>query len=492
MTPSFKDILREAKGCCSKAELEQLRLAYEFAKQAHQGQKRKSGDPFFSHPAKVALELAKLKMDGPSICAALLHDVAEDTSYTLIDIEKLFGKEVCFLVMGVTKLGRIQYRGVKQITENLRKIFLSAAKDLRVIIIKLIDRLHNMETISVLPEESRKRIAQETLEIYTPIARRLGINLIRSRLEDLAFPYAYRRDYLWFQKKIVPLYAPKKAFIERVKKELKRELTRSRIKTIWIEAVPRPYFSLYQKLLRPKYDRDPSEIDDIVSLRVCVSDFLDCYRVLEVVHRLYIPKRGKIKDYIAFPRSNYYRSLHTTVLSQDGEAEVQICTPEMDLWAKYGILSHRMIPDEKSLLSRLTSGKTYRRDFPRILPWSEELYDLQKEALLDKQYLYFLKNDILQNRIFVFTPKGDFIELPENATPIDFAYRISSKLGNSCKGVKINNQPARLDTLLKNGDMVEILTDRRRKKPDQRWLKFVKTIRAKKMISSFYAKSGTL
>lgn len=473
-----------------KPDLEKIRKAYEFAELAHRGQVRKSGDPYIIHPLATAITLANMKLDAQTIIAGLLHDVPEDTNFNLIDIEKKFDSEVASLVMGITKLSKIKYRGIEKYSENLRKMFVSMAKDVRVMIIKMADRLHNMETLSALPAQKRKRIALETLEIYAPIASRLGMGQIKGDLEDLAFPYVYPKEYHWFEKHILPVYQQRMEEIEIIQKEIQKEFSENHIKVISMHGRKKHFYSLYQKLLRPQYDRDITKIYDLVAIRIIVPSVADCYKIFGIIHKRWKPLPGRIKDYIAQPKPNNYQSLHTTVISPNGKVvEFQIRTPEMHEQAEYGIAAYwRFKEGGFTFFSRLPGFHPKGYNPPKKLKWIHELADWQKYITDSKQYLDSLKIDILKDRIFVFTPQGDVIELPEDATPVDFAYHIHTEIGNKCVASKINGQIASLDTPLKNGDMVEIITDKSRKGPSRDWLGFVKTNSAKGKIRSFFMK----
>ncbi|MFA5021723.1 MAG: RelA/SpoT family protein [Patescibacteria group bacterium] len=461
-------------------DLIMIKLAYEFAEQAHKGQLRKSGEPYIEHPLQTAIILAKMGMDQPSIIAALLHDVPEDTNYSLIDIEKNFGSEVTKLVAGITKLGVIKYRGMEKYAENLRKMFISMAEDIRIILIKMADRLHNLKTLAALPVEKQKRIARESLEIYAPIANRLGMGQIKGELEDLAFPYIYPEKFKWFEQDILPKIKIEMAYTQKVIEIARKELANEKIKIISIHGRAKRLYSLYQKLLRPHYDGDVSKIYDLVALRIIVPTVADCYQSLGIIHRLWKPLPRRIKDYIAQPKPNGYQSLHSTVFCLDGKiVEFQIRTPQMHEQAEYGIAAHWHYKENNKNPKKI-GEKGYI--LPKKLTWIEDLVKWQKEIQDNEQYLQSLAIDFFHNRIFVFTPKGDVIDLPEEATPVDFAYHVHSWIGDHCTGAKVNNQMVSLDSKLKNGDVIEIITDKNRKGPSQDWMKFVKTSAAKSKI----------
>lgn len=452
------------------ADLVLIERAYDFAEMAHTNQFRKSGEPYFVHPCATAYKLATFRMDDETIAAGLLHDVPEDTEYDLRSIKKEFGSEIAFLVEGVTKLGRLKYRGMQRYVENLRRMFVAMAKDIRVIVIKFADRMHNLETLEALPPEKRRRIALESLEIYAPIADRLGMGDVKGQLEDLAFPYVYPDEHRWLLEKITERQKEMEKTMEHLQAAVEKILQQHHVPYISVHGRSKHLYSLYKKILR--HNRDLGQIYDLVALRVIVADVSRCYETLGLIHKISPPLKGRIKDYIAQPKPNGYRSLHTTVFTGKGEiAEIQIRTPEMHEEAEYGIaahwhykeIGHYDIPKEK-------------------FAWVEQLAKLQKEISDDEQYLESLKIDIFQTRIFVFTPRGDVIDLPEDATPIDFAYHIHTDIGHKCVGAKVNEHMVPLDTKLRSGDVVEILVDKNRKLPNADWMQIVKTQSAKRHI----------
>ena len=463
-------------------DLDLIRLAYDFATEAHKDQKRKTGEPYVVHGLETAITLAKMGMDEPTIIAGLLHDVPEDTNYSLVDVEKNFGAEVAKLVGGITKLGVIKYRGIEKYSENLRKMFVSMAQDIRIILIKMTDRLHNLKTLDALPKEKQKRIAQESLEIYAPIANRLGMGQIKGELEDLAFPYVYPERYQWLQKEIMPKIKIKMEYTQKIIKIVKHELGQQKIKILSIHGRQKRLYSLYQKLQKPHYNYDVSKIYDLVALRIVLATVGDCYQALGIIHKLWKPLPGRIKDYIAQPKPNGYQSLHSTVFATEGKiVEFQIRTLAMHDQAEYGIAAHWQYKEIQEKTKKLGS-KGYT--LPKRLSWIEDLVKWQKEIQDNQQYLKSLSVDFFQRRIFVFTPKGDVIDLPEEATPVDFAYHVHSWIGDHCAGAKVNGQIATLDAKLKNGDVIEIITDKNRKSPSRDWLKFVKTSAAKSKIKT--------
>ncbi len=454
-------------------DLDMLKLAFDFALDAHKGQNRVSGEPYIMHPLATSQKLAEMRLDMTTVIAGLLHDVPEDTEHTLEEIEKNFGHDVAKLVAGITKLGQLKYRGMERYAENLRKMFVAMSDDIRVILIKFADRLHNLKTLGALPPEKQYRIARETLEIYAPIADRLSIGKIKGELEDLAFKYVYPEDFKWINKIIPGEYRAKERYLEKIKDEVRKKLAQSNIEIneISLQGRTKHLYSLYKKLLRPEINRDISRVYDLIALRLIVPNIADCYGSLGILHGMYRPMPGRIKDYIANPKPNGYQSLHTTIFTDDGEVvEFQIRTKEMHELAEYGIAAHWNYKE--------TGGKINAKN----LKWLNELVEWQKQIKDNDQFLQTIKFDIFQNRIFVFTPHGDVIELPEGATPIDFAYHVHSSLGDKCVGAKVNDQLVNLGYQLKSGDIVEIITDKNRKTPNPDWLDMAKTSMAKSKI----------
>lgn len=466
----------------SDYDTDMIKLAYEFAQKAHKGQKRKSGEPYIIHPLATAINLAKMGMDQPSIVAGLLHDVPEDTNYSLVEVEKEFGEEVARLVGGISKLGIIKYRGMEKYAENLRKMFVSMAQDIRIILIKMADRIHNLKTLDALPVEKQKRIAQESLEIYAPIAHRLGMGQIKGELEDLSFPFVNPKDYKWMETEILPKIKLKMEYIQKIIEVIKKELIQQKIKTISIHGRAKRLYSLYLKLQRPHYNGDVSKIYDLVAIRIILPNVEECYHVMGIIHKLWKPLPNRIKDYIAQPKPNGYQSLHSTVFCEEGKiVELQIRTRQMHEQAEYGIAAHWHYKENGKKPKKI-SEKGYT--LPRKFQWVQDLVQWQKEIQDDQQYLKSLAIDFFKNRIFVLTPKGDVIDLPEDATPVDFAYHVHSWIGDHCAGSKINDQMSSLSATLKNGDVVEIITDKNRKGPSWDWLEFVKTSAAKSKIKN--------
>ncbi|HNU81378.1 MAG TPA: RelA/SpoT family protein [bacterium] len=451
-----------------------LRLAYDFALEAHAGQLRKTGEPYIQHPLHTAFLLTEIKADLPTIIAGLIHDVPEDTDKTIEDVRKNFGEEVATLVEGVTKLGKIKYRGIERYRENLKKMFLAMATDIRVIFIKFCDRLHNLRTLEGLPEAKQKRIAQETLEIYAPIAGMLGIWRLKWQLEDLCFKYLYPEKFQELEQKYeVEKKAERNQYFQKIKKELLPRLAETNLKYD-LEVRFKHLYSIYQKMQRK--DRKFDEIYDVFALRIIVPTIDDCYKVLGIIHTIWRPKPNRFKDYIAVPKPNGYRSLHTTIFGPEGKAvEFQIRTQEMHEESLYGLAAHWYY-----------KAKNQNELQPH---WVKEIVDIQKEISDTSELIKNIKLNIFNDRIFVFSPKGDVFELPEYSTPIDFAYAVHTNIGNQATGAIINDRLAKLDQELKNGDLVEIITDKGRQYPNRDWLKFVKTKRARDCIKQFAKKS---
>ena len=465
----------------SQEEMALIHRAYEFAAAAHKGQKRKSGDPYITHPLAAAKRLAVMRLDADTVAASLLHDVCEDTECTIADIKKEFGDTIAFLVEGVTKLDKVRYRGNERSAESLRKMFLAIARDVRIVLIKLIDRLHNMETLQFLPPEKQRRIALETLDIYAPLAYRLGIGELKGQLEDLAFPYVYPKEHAWLMRTLEEYFEERSSYVERLKPMVAEALVREGIIFFDIHARAKHHYSLYKKLM--KYDMNVSRVYDLVALRIITQSDEDCYAGLGVIHALWRPVPGLVKDYIALPKPNGYRSLHTTVFGPQGKTvEFQIRTQAMHEEAENGIAAHWAYAEKKgspAYVARMASAAP-----PKELAWIQQLREWQKDFHRPEEFLEALKIDFFKNRIFVLTPKGDVIDLPEGATTVDFAYQIHTEIGSSAVGAKINDKMVALDYALKNGEVVEILTQKN-KKPNADWLQFVKTAQARKKITSF-------
>lgn len=484
MAKTIDDLLGIIRTYDPAANLARIREAYAFAENAHREQKRASGEPYIEHPLTAAITLAEMHLPPIMIIAGLLHDVPEDTQVTLEEIRKAFGDDVAKLVGGVTKLGKIKYRGVERYIENLRKMFLAIAEDVRVIIIKFADRLHNLETLDAIPQKKQYRVALESLEIYAPIANRLGMGEMKGRIEDAAFRFVYPKEFEWTKSVAQAAARQQDTYIEKVISVTDKELKHAGIETTDIHGRKKHLYSLYRKLI--KNDRNIARVYDIIALRVIVSSIADCYAALGVIHGRWTPLKGRIKDYIAQPKPNGYRSLHTTVFCDDGEiVEFQIRTQEMHEADEYGIAAHWAY-DEHKLKARAHQGPT------TPINWMQQLAEIQQDIADKKQYLKSLeeiKIDIFKDRIFVFTPKGDVIDLPEDSTPIDFAYAIHTDIGNTCTAAKVNDELSSLDRPLKSGDIIEVMTDKNRKGPNPDWSASAKTRHAKSKIRQ-YARSS--
>ncbi|MBI3046320.1 MAG: bifunctional (p)ppGpp synthetase/guanosine-3',5'-bis(diphosphate) 3'-pyrophosphohydrolase [Candidatus Harrisonbacteria bacterium] len=455
-----------------------IRRAYNLAKSQHEGQKRNTNEPYFNHVLATAEFIAEWELDQTSIAAALLHDVVEDTNYPLEKIKSEFSEEVAFIVDGVTKLGKIKYRGVERQVENLRKMILALSQDIRVIIVKLADRLHNMRTLNAVPPQKQKRIALETMEIYAPLAYRLGMQKISGELEDLAFPYIYPKEYCWLIEHTKEKYGEREKYIEKVKPLVIEALQKSGVGLISVDSRAKRYSSLYKKLLR--YDMDIDKIYDLVAVRIVVKTIADCYAALGAIHNLWPPLPNRIKDYIALPKPNGYRSIHTTVFCADNKiTEIQIRTQEMHDEAETGIAAHWLYEQTKG--TKIYNEKKSALSDKKELDWVQQLRNWQKEFSNPEEFMESLKIDFFKDRIFAITPKGEVIDLPAGATPIDFAYQIHTEIGNSCTGARINGKIKPLDHPLRSGDIIEIITQKN-KKPSEDWLEFVKTSGAKNHI----------
>ncbi|OGE84382.1 MAG: hypothetical protein A2846_01185 [Candidatus Doudnabacteria bacterium RIFCSPHIGHO2_01_FULL_49_9] len=478
---TYHTVLENLKKHYKSPDVKEFEKAYEFAKAAHAGQKRKSGDDYIIHSLSVADYLGNhLHMDIDTLVAGVLHDVPEDTAVTLEEIKKTFGKEISFMVEGITKLGKIKLRDQTDETyiETLRKMFFSMAADIRVVLIKLADRRHNLQTLTHLPPEKQERIARETLELYAPIADRLGMGELKGELEDLSFKYVYPEDYEWLHQQGEVRYETMREYVDRTKRVVQKELKEAGIKVVEIHGRAKHRYSLYQKLLRSKYGRDISKIYDLVALRIITTSLENCYAVLGVLHSKYKPLPGRIKDYIAFPKPNGYRSIHTTVFGPEGRIlEVQIRTLEMHQEAEYGIAAHWAYTER---------GKPdwgYR--VPEQLEWVKQLRDWQQDiGGSSEDFMEALKIDFFKNRIFIFTPKGEVKDLPDGATALDFAFAVHTDLGLRAQGAKINGKMAKLADELDNGQVVEIIKG---PKPNvsRDWPGMVKTSNARSKIKAY-------
>lgn len=469
---TIEQIIDKVKKNNPRTDTEMLKLAYDFANDAHKAQFRQTGEPYIQHSLHTAFILAQMKADLNTIIAGILHDIPEDTEHSLEEIKKNFGGEVAELVEGITKLSKIKYRGVERYVKSLRKMFLAMASDLRVIIIKFADRLHNLRTLDGLPGKKQERIAKETMEIYAPIAGLLGIWRLKWQMEDLCFKYLYPEEFKKIEYKYeVEKKVERNQYIQKLKNILSKKLNEEKI-NYKITSRFKHLYSIYKKMQLK--DRKFDEIYDVFALRVIVKNIPDCYKVLGIIHSLWRPKPDRFKDYIALPKPNGYRSLHTTVYGPEEKAtEFQIRTEEMNEEALYGIAAHWYYKERGGI------KKDNKNKQPR---WIKEILDLQLETKDSEDFVKRVKFDVFKDRIFVFTPKGDVYDLPEDATSVDFAYAVHTDIGNQCVGALINDKMAALDSKLKSGDHIEIIIDKNRKYPNSDWLKFVKTPKARNKI----------
>lgn len=516
-----QQIADKMSATATKADRDLVLKAYEYAKKAHQGHKRYSGEPYLSHLASVGFMLAETSMGARTIAAGLLHDTIEDTSVTSEDLKKDFGDEILFLVEGVTKLGSVRYYGSDRHNESLRKLFVATSQDIRVLIIKLMDRLHNMQTLQYVPKEKQLRIARETLEIYVPVAHRLGMGRPRKELEDLAFPYVYPEEYEKVSKISKQLAKKAEDELKKARKALQKTLAENGLRNFHTSYRVKGLYSLFQKLKRRDWDMD--KIYDYLAVRVVVESIEQCYSVLGIIHDAWRPLPKRMKDYIAFPKPNGYKSLHTTVITPNRTIlEVQIRTETMHREAEYGVASHVMYKDAQLKKSGMygSNGKSW---FSSLIPslfrpfmwrnradntnqelitqeshpkekipmWIQEIANAHKSHDESKEFFDKLKDDFFSHRIFIFTPEGDVVDLPVGACPIDFAYAIHSDIGDHTSGAKVNKKLVGLDTELHNGDIVEITTSKSNR-PTQKWLEYTKTSLAKRKVRAALSKEKTI
>lgn len=469
----------------TKDQVAFVRKAYELAAEAHAVQRRKSGEPYIIHPIGVASILAQLQMDDKTLAAAFLHDVVEDTDYTLDDIKERFGVVVANLVDGVTKLGKIEYisKEDRQI-ENYRKMFLAMARDIRVVLIKLADRLHNMRTMKYMPVHKQQSISRETLEIYAPLAHRLGIYTIKWELEDLAFRYMEPDIYYNLVEQVKIKRREREAMINEAMAEMKESLEKANIKCE-IQGRPKNFYSIHKKMLRDH--KELNEIYDLLAIRVLVDTVKDCYGTLGIVHSMWRPIPGRFKDYVAVPKSNMYQSLHTTVLSTGGQPlEIQIRTFEMHRISEYGIAAHWRYKESGG--SKPASQSSTDKGFDAKLSWLRQLLEWHQDMNDSRDFVNTVKMDIFADEVFVFTPRGDVIDLPVGSVPIDFAYRIHTDVGNRCVGAKVNGRIVPLDFKLSNGDIVEVITSKQSSGPSRDWLNIVGSSDTRNKIKGWFKK----
>ncbi|MCF8008998.1 MAG: bifunctional (p)ppGpp synthetase/guanosine-3',5'-bis(diphosphate) 3'-pyrophosphohydrolase [Halanaerobiales bacterium] len=470
-------LLKKIRSDMDDPDLDIIKKAYKIANEAHQEQYRISGEQYVDHPINVAYILADLGLDIISISAALLHDVVEDTKFTVKDIEEIFGSEVALLVDGVTKLTKLDFKSKEEHqAESLRKMFLAMAKDIRVVLIKLADRLHNMRTLEYLSKEKQKFKSEETKEIYAPLAHRLGMSRMKSELEDLSFYFLEPNIYKELKKKINENRTSRNKNIQKAIRTLRKKINDQKLDAE-IYGRSKHLYSIYQKM--QKKEVDFNEIYDLTAIRVLVDNVRECYQVLGAVHELWKPMPGRFKDYIAMPKSNMYQSLHTTIIGPSGDPlEIQIRTHEMHKTAEYGIAAHW----------RYKEGKSDQDDYEEKLSWLRQLLEWQKDLQEPQEFMKALKIDLFQDEVFVFTPKGDVMSLPRGGTPIDFAYHIHTEVGHNCVGAKVNGKIVPLEYELKNGDIVDIITSKKSTGPSRDWLKLVKTSTARSKIKRWFKK----
>jgi GTP pyrophosphokinase len=474
---SVEPLLEQVLAYRPQADVDLLRRAFDFAVRAHQDQQRANGDPYITHPQAVARLLAQLELDDASIAAGLLHDVKEMCEVTTEDLVADFGQEIADLVEGVTKLGQLHFRSDRERqAENLRKMLLATAKDLRVILIKLADRLHNMRTLRWLPEEKQQRIAEDTLYIFAPIAHRLGIWRLKWELEDLALRYSDPEGYRTIVAQVDQSLSQREAIVRQAIGQLEERIEQAGIKAE-ISGRPKHFYSIYHKMKSQSVDFE--QILDLLAIRVIVETIPECYAVLGEVHALWIPLPDMFTDYIAKPKSNMYQALHTKVVGPRGEPlEVQIRTKEMHRTAEYGVASHWRYKEQSTDTA-----------LDEKLAWVRQLLELQSDAKDSREWLDSLKVDLFKDQVFAFTPKGDVVDLPAGSTPVDFAYRIHTDVGHRCVGARVNGKIVPLNRVFKNGDVVEIVTSKTSQGPSLDWLSFVATTQAKNRIKSYFRKA---
>ncbi len=488
VNPVLEPLFRIVRGTHPKADLAIVERAYVTAEQHHRGQLRKSGDPYITHPLAVATILAELGMTPPTLCAALLHDTVEDTTYTLDALRADFGDEVTLLVDGVTKLDKVKYGDTAQ-AETIRKMVVAMAKDIRVLVIKLADRLHNMRTLRYLRQEKQERVARETIEIYAPLAHRLGMNTLKWELEDLAFATLHPKVYDEIVRLVAERAPSRDEFLAKVTAQVQEDLRAAKIKAT-VTGRPKHYYSIYQKMI--VRGREFSDIYDLVGIRVLVESVRDCYAALGVMHARWNPVAGRFKDFVAMPKFNMYQSLHTTVIGPEGKpVELQIRTYGMHRRAEYGIAAHWKYKEDGATGS--DAGKPLVRggDLDRSgeMAWLRQLVDWQKETEDPGEFLESLRFEINSAEVYVFTPAGDVIALPTGATPVDFAYSVHTEVGHRCIGARVNGRLVPLESTLDNGDVVEIFTSKAPSAaPSRDWLTFVKSARARNKIKQWFTK----
>ena len=476
----MESLLSHIQHPLSETDQSLILSAYTFSEEKHRGQTRNSGEPYMTHALAVAQNCADFGMDTETIVGALLHDVLEDTDTSEEEIGTVFGEGVLFLVKGVTKLGKVKYRGRERHVESMRKFFVAMAEDVRVLIIKLADRLHNVSTLEHVRPDKQKRIALETIEVHAALAGRMGMEKLKGRLEDYAFPYAFPKEYTETKKIMDAIVPEAQKAVASVHTVVQKTLNDFDLPNAEVHSRIKHTYSTYRKLL--KYNMNAEQVYDIVALRVITDSVTNCYQILGLIHMLWKPIPKRIKDYIALPKANGYQSLHTTVITDEGIVEIQIRTHDMHQEAELGIASHFLYKETSATKGPIPSKK---------LAWLDELKELHTVVKNPSRFIEQLRMDFFRDRIFVFSPKGDVIDLPEDATPIDFAYAIHSELGQSTSFAHVNGKMAPLGTKLHNGDIVEIITNKGAK-PTSKWLDYAKTNLARRKIRSYIAEHGGL
>lgn len=495
MEGNFADLLIQAKTKRDDINEDRLKEVYLFAAEKHQGQLRQTGEEYISHPVAIATILASWGLDQISLEAALLHDLPEMTEVTIAEIESHFGEQVAKLVEGVNRVGKVKLRGSQntEFLENLRKMFVAMAQDIRVVLIRLADRFHNMKTLDAVPISKQKRIAFETLEVYAPLAERLGMGKLKGDLEDLAFPYIFPEEYQWVLDVAKPHFKYSEDNVSEIMKKIRQQLVKHGIKAK-VEGRPKRKYSLYKKLLRPEIGREITKIYDLMAVRVITEDAASCYSTLGVIHQYWkpVPHYG-ISDFIAQPKPNGYQSIHTKIFDNKGNVvEIQIRSEEMHNQAEYGAAAHFAYADAKShgaSQSKLKEGTAFK--ITEKMSWVKQLAGWQNQVSNPEENLEDYKLDALSQHIYVFSPNGDVYDLPENSTPVDYAFSVHSDLGNYIQTVKVNGRIVSLDQPLKSGDIIEIQKSKTAKKPNKNWLRFVKTHKAKEEIRKAVEKQST-